>query len=88
LASDDDSQPVRVAITDRIATVTIDRPARKNALSVAAANGLTRIWSELESDDRVRVIVLTSADCGVFCAGMDLREAKELAEREGVDILP
>jgi enoyl-CoA hydratase/carnithine racemase len=87
LAPEYEGQPIRTAVEDRIATVTIDRPARKNALSIAAANGLTSTWRELESNDRVGVIVLTSADCGVFSAGLDLKEAKELAESEGVDIL-
>lgn len=80
-------EPVRITIADAIATVTIDRPARKNALSVVAANALTDAWEKLEADGNVRVIVLTSADCGVFSAGLDLKEAKQLAEREGADIL-
>lgn len=80
------SEPLLFNVENGIATVTINRPKQKNALSVAVANGLADIWEKVESDDEIKVVVLTSADCGVFCAGMDLKEASLIAE-EGVDIL-
>lgn len=79
--------PINVNIADGIATVCINRPERKNALSVAATNGLTEAWEMIEADENVRVAILTSADCGVFSAGLDLKEATEIARDEGVDIL-
>lgn len=79
--------PINVNIEDGIATVCINRPERKNALSVAATNGLTEAWEMIEADENVRVAILTSADCGVFSAGLDLKEATEIARDEGVDIL-
>ena len=79
--------PIDVKIEDGIATVTINRPERKNALSVAATNGLTDAWEKIEADDSIRVAILTSADCGVFSAGLDLKEATQIARDEGVDIL-
>ncbi len=79
--------PIDVTIDEGIATVCINRPERKNALSVAAANGLTEAWEQIEADDSIRVAILTSADCGVFSAGLDLKEATEIARNEGVDIL-
>ena len=79
--------PIDVKIADGIATVSINRPERKNALSVAATNGLTDAWEQIEADDNVRVAILTSADCGVFSAGLDLKEATQIARDEGVDIL-
>ena len=79
--------PVTVSVEDSIATVLIDRPERKNALSVAAANGLANAWEKIEATDHIRVAILTSADCGVFSAGLDLKEAAELRRNEGVDIL-
>ncbi|NEU96042.1 enoyl-CoA hydratase/isomerase family protein [Bradyrhizobium uaiense] len=82
-----DKEQVRYSVEDGIATVTIDRPERKNALSVEAMNGLTDAWSKAEADPSVRVIILTSADCGVFCAGLDLKQAAEIRARDGVDIL-
>ncbi len=79
--------PIELTIEDGIATVRINRPERKNALSVAATNGLADAWDRIESDDSVRVAILTSADCGVFSAGMDLKEAAQIKRDEGVDIL-
>ncbi|MBB05034.1 enoyl-CoA hydratase/isomerase family protein [Pseudooceanicola sp.] len=79
--------PIEVTIEDGIATVSINRPERKNALSVAATNGLADAWDQIEADDNVRVAILTSADCGVFSAGLDLKEAAQIAQEEGVDIL-
>lgn len=82
-----ENAPIRYAVEDGIATVTIDRPERKNALSVEAMNGLTEAWARVEDDKAVRVVILTSADCGVFSAGLDLRQAAEIRARDGVDIL-
>jgi len=79
--------PVKLTIQDKIATIVIDRPHRKNALSVVAANGLSKAWEQIENDDNIRVTILTSTDCGVFSAGLDLKEAASIKQNEGVDIL-
>jgi enoyl-CoA hydratase/carnithine racemase len=81
-----EDNPIRYGTEGGIATVTIDRPERKNALSWQAMEGLTDAWHSAEADPTVRAIVLTSADCGVFCAGMDLKQAAEIKSREGVDL--
>lgn len=80
------SDDVLVETRDGIRTVTINRPERRNALSVAVSNRLAAIWRETDEDPSVRVAVLTSADCGTFCAGMDLKEAAEIGRR-GIDVL-
>ena len=80
-------EPVRYALDDGIVTVTIDRPERKNALSVEAMNALTDVWERVEKEPQARVVILTSTDCGVFSAGMDLKQAAEIRARDGVDIL-
>ena len=82
-----DNEPIRYSVEDGIATITIDRPARKNALSVEAMNGLTNAWERVERDSQTRVVILTSTDCGVFSAGLDLRQAAAIRARDGVDIL-
>lgn len=74
-------------LQDGIATITLNRPHRKNALSIATTEQLASLWKTVEEDDAVRVVILTSTDCGVFCAGMDLREAAEIKARDGTDIL-
>ncbi len=80
-------QPITVRIEDGVATVCIDRPAARNALSIAAADGLADAWERLDRDPGVHVIILTSSDCGVFSAGLDLKEARDIAEQGGGDIL-
>src|SRR4051812_23872405 len=82
-----ETEPVHYAVADGVATITIDRPERKNALSVEAMNGLTDAWARVEADRSARVVVLTSSDCGVFSAGLDLKQASEIRARDGVDIL-
>jgi len=82
-----EAQPIHYAVEAGVATVTINRPERKNALSVEAMNGLTEAWARVESDDAVRAVILTSTDCGVFSAGLDLKQAAEIRQRDGVDIL-
>jgi enoyl-CoA hydratase len=74
-------------VDDGIATVTLDRPARRNALSTAMADALHGIWETIDRDPEIRVAIVTSTDCGVFCAGMDLTEAAAIRQQRGVDIL-
>lgn len=81
------SSPIELTVSGKVATVLINRPERKNALSVEAANGLADAWDRIEADAQIRVAILTSADCGVFSAGLDLKEATEIARNDGVDIL-
>ncbi|WP_436639721.1 enoyl-CoA hydratase-related protein [Microbaculum sp. FT89] len=73
--------------SEGIATITLNRPERRNALSVAAANRLYDLWEEVDRRDDIRVAILTAAPCGTFCAGMDLKEASELRATRGVDVL-
>ncbi|MGI9356855.1 MAG: enoyl-CoA hydratase/isomerase family protein, partial [Rhizobiaceae bacterium] len=82
-----DEMPVRYDLAGGIATIVIDRPHRKNALSVAAANALTDCWRRVEDDDPVTAAILTSSDCSVSSAGLDFKEAAEIRARDGGDIL-
>jgi enoyl-CoA hydratase len=56
-----------------VATVTLNRPERRNALSGELLTALRETVAGLEASDEVRVIVLTGAD-PAFCAGLDLTE--------------
>lgn len=55
----------------RLATVTISRPARRNALNAEAWRDLGETFATLRQDDAVRAIILTGAG-GAFCAGDDI----------------
>lgn len=78
---------VLFSIDGGIATIVLNRPERRNALSIAANERLYEIWEQLDADPSIHAVILTSADCGTFCAGMDLREAAEIHARTGKDIL-
>jgi len=67
---------VRVDRDDSIVTVTIERPAVRNALDPATIDRLIAIFDELASDPHARAIVLTGAG-DVFCAGGDLQWMRE-----------
>lgn len=60
-------------VAERVAVVTMNRPAALNALSDAMLAALDGTLARLESDPAVRVIVLRGAG-KVFCAGHDLKE--------------
>ena len=59
-------------VVEGVATVTLNRPARKNALDEDVRAGLARCIADIESDRAVRSVVLTGSG-GAFCAGGDLR---------------
>jgi enoyl-CoA hydratase/carnithine racemase len=82
-----ETDAVLFEVDAHIATVTLNRPVRRNALSIAATNRLFEILQEIDRGDDIRAIVLTGADCGTFCAGMDLKEAAEIKAKRGVDVL-
>ena len=60
------------------ALVTVDRPARLNALNRAVLGALDRTFAELDGDDAVSGIVLTGAGERAFVAGADISELREL----------
>jgi enoyl-CoA hydratase len=64
---------VLVDVADGTATVTLNRPEARNALSREVLRTLPRIVEECDARDDVRVVIITGAD-PVFCAGLDLKE--------------
>lgn len=64
---------VHVDRAGHVATVTIDRPEARNALSPAVIDELIAAAAALEADDEVRVVILTGAG-RVFIAGADIGE--------------
>ena len=57
--------------------MTLDRPARMNALHPAAHHALEAIFDRLEDDPAVRVVLITGAGDRAFCAGYDLKDNLE-----------
>lgn len=55
-----------------VATVTMNRPERRNAFSTEMLVRMADAWSEIDADPEVRCAILTGAG-GTFCAGADLK---------------
>ena len=62
-----------------LATVTINRPAARNALTAEAKTGLLAALQAAGADAQIRAVVLTGAG-GAFCSGQDLREHADLLD--------
>src|SRR2546423_11150149 len=70
---------VRLERDAQVATVTLARPAKLNALTPVMLDELERCARELESDETVRVVVLTADGDKAFCVGADINEWAALA---------
>ncbi|WP_395108244.1 enoyl-CoA hydratase-related protein [Actinomadura sp. SCN-SB] len=75
----DDRRHLLIRVEGGVGIVTLNRPARRNALSPEMVQGLAEILQEWERDDEIGAVVLTGAGQG-FCAGGDV---KAFAERGG-----
>lgn len=82
--SEPTAHTVRWEIADRVATITLDRPARRNAIDAAMTAALRAAFDRFEADDDALVAILTASGERAFCAGMDL---KAFAAGEGPAIL-
>ena len=63
-----------------VATLTLNRPAARNALTAAMVLDMERILIEIEADDEIRVVVLTGAGTG-FSAGADVKPVSKEERR-------
>ena len=79
-----EAMTIHYAVEGAVATVTIDRPERRNAVDREHAEELAAAFRRFDADDRLSVAVLTGAG-GVFCAGADL---KGVAEGRGNRMAP
>ena len=69
----DKSQDIIVTERAGVVQVTLDRPAKRNAVSLAMWHELGRLFGELGGRRDVRAVILTGAG-GHFCAGADISE--------------
>jgi enoyl-CoA hydratase/carnithine racemase len=63
---------VRYDVADHVATIALDQPEKRNALSDALLDDLIAAFERARDDDEVRAVVLTSTHEKVFSAGGDL----------------
>lgn len=74
-------QEVLLSIENHVATLTLNRPKKGNALTATMNDLLVNYLTRLEKDTDVRVIVLTGAG-KFFCTGMDLSMAASSSSTE------
>src|ERR1700736_6495379 len=72
---------VRYERSGAAALITIDRQHRRNAVDGPTAAALHDAYLRFESDEQARVLVLTGAGGGSFCAGADLKATDTFRER-------
>jgi methylglutaconyl-CoA hydratase len=83
-----DDKVLQVSVAGGVATLTLDSPANRNALSRAMRAQLRAALADALADDAVRVVVLDHTG-RVFCSGMDLSEAAGGgAQQQGVREFP
>ena len=64
-------ETLRYDVADGVATVTLDRPDRLNAVNATVIDELVRAFDRADGDDAVRAVIVTGAG-RAFCAGADL----------------
>ncbi|HGL4256791.1 enoyl-CoA hydratase/isomerase family protein [Burkholderia dolosa] len=70
-------------VVNRVALITLNRPAALNALSYAMIGELAALFARCRDDDRIVAVVLRGAGGKGFCAGGDVRELHRMvAQRE------
>jgi methylglutaconyl-CoA hydratase len=64
-------------VEGRLAYITINRPAKRNALSADVVTELKQAFEAAEADEEVKIIILRASG-DVFCAGADMKYLQEL----------
>jgi enoyl-CoA hydratase/carnithine racemase len=67
------AEEILCSINEGIATITLNRPEKRNAMNTAVLEGLEHYFGELETNNDVRAIIVRG-EGKAFCAGLDLRE--------------
>jgi enoyl-CoA hydratase/carnithine racemase len=79
---------IRYDVADRVATITLHRPAKLNAFTTAMRDELIEALGRADADDEVRAVIVTGAG-RAFCAGADLSAgASTFAYRKRGDLPP
>lgn len=77
---------IDLVVSQGIATITIDRPEKLNALTLAMYRQLGDAFTEVGRDDSVEVAILTGAGERAFCVGADLTESIPALAGDAFDI--
>jgi len=66
------------SVTDNIATVTINRPEKLNALNAETLKEIKSVFTLIKNDDKINVVVVTGSGNKAFVAGADISELNKL----------
>jgi len=77
---------ILIEIIDRIGIITINRPKQLNALNKETIEELHEAFDGLNTDEEVRVIVITGSGEKAFVAGADIKEFMNFDERQGREL--
>lgn len=77
---------ILISIEEKVATITINRPTKLNALNKATISDLSNAVDSLSKNDDVRVIVLTGSGEKAFVAGADISEFANYTTVEGAQL--
>src|ERR1700730_12045669 len=89
-AAESNFEQIATDLSDRVLTITLNRPERLNAWTATMCRELIQAFDRADDDDEVRAIVLTGAGRG-FCAGADLAgggETFDYRKRGSTEELP
>lgn len=64
-------------VRDKVATITLNRPERRNAFTTSMAWELEQAWTSVKSDPEVTCVILTGAGDKAFCSGVDVDSVAE-----------
>ena len=63
---------IDLTLKNHVATITINRPERMNAMDAEHYAGLSAAWERVRDDPEIRVAIITGAGAKSFSAGADL----------------
>jgi 2-(1,2-epoxy-1,2-dihydrophenyl)acetyl-CoA isomerase len=72
MSYDSGTEDLLASVAEGVITLTLNRPAARNALSRAMLDGLARLLAQAEADPAIGAIVVTGTG-GAFCAGGDVK---------------
>jgi enoyl-CoA hydratase/carnithine racemase len=82
----DGDKELLITDADNVRTLTLNRPARRNALSVRLRDELAEAVLSAADDDNVWVLVITGTGEQAFCSGIDLKEMNAVDRSGGVPV--
>lgn len=82
-----DYKTILLEVSDRIATLTVNRPEVRNALGKETVEEIHAALRELAARDDVHVLILTGAGEKAFVSGADIREIRQRGKREALEAI-